>query len=385
MKGSITFFSFIACIGLFLGLVIGTFLLLKKSERNKSNIYLAAIIFFTTLYLIPPFVYFIGWDAGVSFFYRFGRIGGFLIGPMIYFYIQACIQKGFKMRPVLWLHLLPAALDFLIIQIPIMMISSELKIEYFTQFMETSVFKHHAEPRLIPFLKTIHGVIYSIVSARIVLQYRKHLTESTSHINVDFHRWLLVFCTYLIYPFLVLLLFTLFVGIVINMTAFYFGFVSFIIAVFISLLVKPELFQTFPHQMPQLSPIKEKKQKYEKSNLQEDRKESFLKKLLDYFEKEKPYLSSTLTLADLAEQTQIPSHYLSQVINEKLNCSFLDFVNGYRVKEAQKMFAEGASKQFTILSIAYDSGFNSKSTFYSVFKKHVGMNPGSYRKSLKLT
>ena len=167
-----------------------------------------------------------------------------------------------------------------------------------------------------------------------------------------------------------------------NLNVIYFGFVFYNLSVFVSTLLKPELFRSFPHQMLLPNSIEEKTLKYESSNLQEAQKEKYLNTVLSFFDNERPYLSQELTLADLAEQTKIPAHYLSQIINEKMNCNFLDFVNSYRVEEAKKMLAEDSSKNFTILSIAYDAGFNSKSTFYSAFKKHVGMTPSGFRKSL---
>lgn len=87
-----------------------------------------------------------------------------------------------------------------------------------------------------------------------------------------------------------------------------------------------------------------------------------------------------MTLAQLAEQVNIPAHYVSQVINEKLATSFLDFVNGYRVKAAQAKLIDPKLSHYTILSIAYEAGFNSKSTFYTAFKKVTGMTPSQYRK-----
>jgi AraC-like DNA-binding protein len=329
-----------------------------------------------------PFAYFLEWDEGISIFYRFGRIVGFLLGPLVYFYVRSSLQKGFQLRPILWLHFLPAVLDFLVFQIPLIMLNPEMKIDLFRNFMETRIFRSSFENPSIPLLKTIHAIVYGIISTRVILQYRKHLTETTSHIDAAFHRWLLIFCSFLIYPFFILLVFVLSKGEAINLNFLFFGFVFYVLAVFASTLLKPELFHAFPHQMLIPDSTEEKIQKYESSKLQIDQKEKYLQILLDHIDKEKPYLSQELTLANLAEQIKIPTHYLSQIINEKMNCTFLDFVNSYRVEEAKKKLADDKSKQFTILSIAYDAGFNSKSTFYTAFKKHAGMTPSSFRKGL---
>jgi len=162
-----------------------------------------------------------------------------------------------------------------------------------------------------------------------------------------------------------------------------FGFFIFSVAIFIAVMVKPELFHAFPHQMLLPKSSEEQKQKYESSKLQAAQKENYLAKIIAYMEREKPYQSPELTLAELAEKIKIPAHYVSQVINEKLGVNFLDFINGYRVKTAQEMLRDANWSHYTIISIAYEAGFNSKSTFYSVFKKHTGLTPSTYRKQVK--
>ena len=96
-------------------------------------------------------------------------------------------------------------------------------------------------------------------------------------------------------------------------------------------------------------------------------KEKYLDKLTAFMENEKAYQSPELTLTQLSEQVKIPAHYLSQVINEKLDCNFLDFVNGYRVEDAKEKLIDPKFDHYTIVSVAYEAGFNSKSTFLYCF------------------
>jgi len=97
-------------------------------------------------------------------------------------------------------------------------------------------------------------------------------------------------------------------------------------------------------------------------------------------EQEKLYLDAKLSLPRLSEALKVSSNYLSQVINEQLNHNFFDFVNGYRVEEAKGRLIGDKGKSANILTVANDAGFNSKSAFYSAFKKHTGMTPGEFRK-----
>jgi AraC-like DNA-binding protein len=120
--------------------------------------------------------------------------------------------------------------------------------------------------------------------------------------------------------------------------------------------------------------------KYEKSALAPERGDAYLKQLLDFMEKEKPYRDGELTIQKLAEMLSIQVNHLSQIINEKLGQNFFDFVNGYRVKEVQKLLVDPAKKHYTILAIAEEVGFRSKSAFNAVFKKHTSMTPTEFKK-----
>lgn len=118
--------------------------------------------------------------------------------------------------------------------------------------------------------------------------------------------------------------------------------------------------------------------KYQSSSLTDDRAEVYLQRLLAHMDAEKPYLEPRITIADLSERTGIPANYLSQIINEKRGQNFFDFINSYRVREFQVLLQQPENRQFTLLSLAYDSGFNSKSTFNAIFKKTTGLTPSEY-------
>jgi AraC-like DNA-binding protein len=121
--------------------------------------------------------------------------------------------------------------------------------------------------------------------------------------------------------------------------------------------------------------------KYERSSMTPERSEKYVQKLLHFMETNKPYTDGDLTLRKLAKKLSIPPQYLSRVINERLNQSFVDFINTYRVEEAKKSLLDPAKKHYSLLAIAEDVGFNSKSSFNLVFKKHTNMTPSSFRKA----
>lgn len=105
-------------------------------------------------------------------------------------------------------------------------------------------------------------------------------------------------------------------------------------------------------------------------------------KLENHMHYQKPYLNPDLNLIELAAQVNLSRNELSALINNVIGSNFYLFVNAYRVEHVKQLLQNDTQKQFTILALAYDSGFNSKSTFNALFKKFTGLTPSEYRNSL---
>lgn len=112
--------------------------------------------------------------------------------------------------------------------------------------------------------------------------------------------------------------------------------------------------------------------------LQEEQK--LLAELQDFMESKKPYRNSDISLAKLSSKTGIPQYLLSRIINGHLGQNFFDFINEYRVKEVCKRLSQPDQHRYTILSLAMDAGFNSKSSFNTAFRKSTGLTPSEYKK-----
>lgn len=122
--------------------------------------------------------------------------------------------------------------------------------------------------------------------------------------------------------------------------------------------------------------------KYARSALSDDAVKRVVIRLQAHLAEDRPYLDGSLRLADVARSVGATTHHLSQAINQELGRSFFDLVNEYRVEEAQRLLADPARDTHTILAIAYDAGFNTKSAFNAAFKKRTGQTPSAYRKAL---
>jgi len=114
-----------------------------------------------------------------------------------------------------------------------------------------------------------------------------------------------------------------------------------------------------------------------------DKTAPYYQRLLQLMETEKPYLNPDLNLQMLADSLQLSSGYLSQIINQYEEKNFFDFVNGYRVETVKKMLPDEAFSHLSLLGVAYEAGFKSKSTFNLAFKKLTGVTPSAFKKGVK--
>jgi AraC-like DNA-binding protein len=121
--------------------------------------------------------------------------------------------------------------------------------------------------------------------------------------------------------------------------------------------------------------------KYSRSGLKPKDIEMITRDLLTYMEHEKPYLNRELSISDVADQLRVSRHFVTEVINNHMGKNFYNLINEYRVEEVKRRLHDPKYKNLTILAIAYDSGFNSKSAFNTIFKEMTGKTPSQYSKT----
>ncbi len=127
---------------------------------------------------------------------------------------------------------------------------------------------------------------------------------------------------------------------------------------------------------------KPNKTPYKNSSLTNTDRQKLKKQILAFMEGDKPYLDANLTQADLADKIGISSHHFSEALHYGFQQNFYNFVNSYRVQEAQALMNNTEYQDAKIIAIAFDAGFKSKTSFNRVFKKHTGTTPSEYRASL---
>ncbi|OJJ22811.1 hypothetical protein BKI52_00225 [marine bacterium AO1-C] len=122
-------------------------------------------------------------------------------------------------------------------------------------------------------------------------------------------------------------------------------------------------------------------EKYQTSSLSDEVMQQLHQRLITLLEEERIYLEPKLQLQEVAQQLDVTTHVLSQTINTLSQKTFYHLINGYRVAHLKKMLQDKGQKQFTILALGLDSGFNSKASLNRIFKQYTGQTPREYQKT----
>ncbi len=130
---------------------------------------------------------------------------------------------------------------------------------------------------------------------------------------------------------------------------------------------------------PQVFKNGKRLKKYRNINLTDENLVQYSERLRNIMDLKRPYLDPNCNLTTLAEELRMPTYLLSHLINKKYAQNFSDFINRYRIERAKEMLMNADFQNLKISSIAYESGFNSLSSFNAAFKKFIGTTPSRFR------
>lgn len=306
-----------------------------------------------------------------------------LQGPFLFFYISALIDHKARFSKEKLLHFIP----FILFNLFIVIASFNLEISERISLDHPE--SEHGAPLLLNvflLLTVISGPFYFILSILLLKKLDINIFNNfSSYENVNLG-WLrkLVYTFGFIWTVLMIFatvhhVFQLFSwifcthGLTLSLSAF-------IILIGYYGLKQKEIFIQYPNQNTEY--VTEPKTKYAGKFLKDDDIEQYVSKIRHFMAAEKPYLNADLSLPELANWLDIPSHHLSRVINEQFGANFFDFINQYRIEEVKARIDNPEYQNLSLLGIAFDSGFNTKSAFNRVFKKMTGFTPSEYRKQI---
>lgn len=347
-------------------------LLLTLNRGNKAANRLLGILLSLFAISITGFV-FIRTDSFRHFPFLIGVPSTviFLFGPLFYFYVKEITTHQFTFTSKENLHFIPF-LTLIFFRIPFYLESPEEKLAALKNVIAMD------ENLIILIIQIIHLSIYLFYVKRMLDNYELRIKSNMSSIEKINMKWITtgMYAFIMIFGAMTLLILLFIAGI--NVYSIYITLIPLTVSIVILSigyfgLTQPIIFA------PEFG-NNNKLKKYENSTLTPDNSEKYVDKLLKIMETDKPFLENDLTLQKLSEKLSISPHHLSQVINERMNQNFFDFVNGYRIEEAKKLLTEKRGELLTILAIAEESGFNSKSAFNIAFKKHTSMTPTEFKK-----
>lgn len=360
------------------GIIISFFLiiiLIGKKNKSEADKILALWLFFTGFHLILFYLHFNNEYVKFPFLLGIEIPMPLVQGPFLYLYTSTLTNQNRNKKYNL-LHFMP----FIIAFIPLLSFFS-------LPFNEKiSIYKNEGNGyeqvlSVLLLIIIISGILYALLSLQKLSQHRKNITEQfsfTEKINLTWLSYLIlgssiiwvvvIFCNDQ-YIFDTVVLYLFFIG--------YFGIKQ--VGIFTN-----KISENNDSEILVLETISENNQldkvKYKKSGLSDTELQGIHKNLILIMQKEKLYKNSELTLADLSQKLNVHPNVLSQVINSAEQKNFYDYVNHLRVEEFKTIILLPENQKFTLLSIAFECGFNSKTAFNRNFKKATGFSPSEYLK-----
>jgi AraC-like DNA-binding protein len=360
---TVNFFTLLTAISLFITIVLALFFFVNKRGYVPENRLLAVLLVVFNLQVFYSFTtsfyaseFFLAWHKPLFIL----RQTSLLIGPLIWFYINAFLKRKELSRRNVPLHFLP----FILVSMWLVV---------YLQRVDNFILWRSPLDLYTTILILGQNLVYILLSLRSLRTKTtgfRDLFRSLLHSSQN--RWLQILLIGFILIWIVNLnSFALYMilrrpgwcaytGSIYALTVF-----LFINTIMFALLLRPDLYFIVT--------------KYKSTKVTEPDKAGYLHRLQSFMEEQKPYLDPDITLERLAKDTGIPPRLLSQIINETWKKNFKGFILEYRIRESMKILADSRHAKLTILEVLYQVGFNSKSAFNNQFKIYTNQTPIEFR------
>jgi len=377
------------------GIVLSLILLYFNSRSYKSSIYLGIFFLLISLYGLNQYVLLysnsILW---ISLFYSNITFLHYLIGPVLYLYIRSVIRdKSGLTKRDLW-HFIPSAV-YLLAALPYILSSYSNKVEIAKSILEIPGFLMTYKVTALSNIFTVTGMylsrpisvlFYSLWSIGIFIGYlHSHRESSVFSGQIFMVKWLsallgflllLATCTFLM----------IFNTFLLNSHGLYhtINLLHILSAIGLTgLLVSPFFFPNILYGLPRFDqPPGENLTSTDRKAVEQNFESEYLKKMEEKIElymcEFQPYLQLDFNIGKFAELLDIPCHHLAFYFREVRKQSFNDYRNECRLSHAKRLIMEGKTESLTLEAIAQLSGFATRNTFFTYFKKIEGISPGAF-------
>jgi len=346
-------------------------LLLAKRPRSQSQIFLSLLIFFFALMALNIALVNVLSSYNMMDTFRYVQLELLYgIGPALYFYTKSITDNDFKFSKKDLIHFVPLLLEFIFYRTAFYRLGADGL--YQTQPHPYTKF-YLAEQ----WLGILSITIYSIISLLVLFRYQIWLKQRFSNLENKSLHWLKA-------PIIIYSVFWIGWMVLTEIDRFVFDRDlrdAYFLPTFVGLAIVTYWigFKGYLKARTETSGYSSKK------NISEDNihNPAWAEKITEVMESQKPYLDSELDLTKLSELVNLNPKQVSHTINRSFSKNFYEYVNSYRVEAFKQLAAKPENKKLTLLGLAFDCGFKSKSTFNDVFKKTTGTTPSEYVNQLK--
>ncbi|MEO9803625.1 MAG: helix-turn-helix domain-containing protein [Reichenbachiella sp.] len=360
----INIFTTVLMAGFLHGIILVIALQRVKKANKRANKFLSLMIGLISLALICRLSY---EPQILQISMKLGMLPDFILflfGPLLLLYIKNLLAKSGELTKINWWHFTPAAIHFLYM-LGILLMDRERHLEMILSG------QFYLPIHIVLILSLTHNVIYWFACLKVLNAYQK---ESKN--DVSYEPQLKYLYTLLSLTGLCLVVWLISESLTIGG----FGRPDFKTYgyVWISLTFIIYALGFFAMNQPELFKVSLSTEKYQNSRLSESKIKDEANRLNDIMLAEQLYKNPKLSRQDLEQETNMNAADLSRVINQGFGKNFFDFVNSYRIEEFTRLVHSGEYQNYTLLAIANEAGFNSKTTFNTAFKKLTGKTPKSF-------
>jgi len=367
----------------FVNAVIYSSLLFRKGIRSDraDNIWLGLLIALGGLYITPFMLGYAGWYSeqpyrNILFFLPLQQV--LLIGPVLFIYVQSLLDKDFKWQRKHIIHFIPA-MFYLLFSLVVFVV------DYLV--LDSFYFYADGKDMDLDLWYQIAGFIsmsfYFFLSFRFYRYYRRASTQEVSYADKVSFRWIQHFLV--AFAALLLLRILFFIlnpewGAFGRKYWYYLCFSALFLYVAIAGYANAMQSTVSMGDMvaDDLDLLKKKPADIFSSEDNVHELEPWKKKILTLVIEDRQFTNPTLTLTDVAKMLETNRNVISHTINQGFEMNFNDFINQKRVESVAQSIQNGEAKTKTIIALAYENGFNSKTTFLRAFKKFKGETASQY-------
>ncbi|WP_282043796.1 helix-turn-helix domain-containing protein [Winogradskyella flava] len=369
--------------------IVFSYLLLQKGiiHNNKASKWLSLLLFLYAMYITPYMLGYANWYAEkltkeILFFVPFMQV--LLIGPVVYFYTKSLLNTSFKVSKKDCIHFIPAllyALYSLVVFVTDKLILDEFY--FYADDRDKDLANWYQATGLVSM------AFYLVLSLRYYFEYRKLVFDKVSYADTLLFKWIRNFMVAFLSILILRVLFFILNPEWGNFGSQFWHYIAFsFVFYYIAITGYSNVIKQTTLRSEKLKVVNVFDDEYsvsssDKKTVTTEFDTSIWKNKLSRLMGEKRLFENPrLTLSDVASELDTTTKTISSVVNSGFNMNFNDFVNHYRIEAVKGKLEKGEQNTSTLLGIALDCGFNSKSTFNRAFKKSTSLSPKDYTEKL---